>query len=607
MSLPRALYSVFVIQTNEISLLCASSPPKAHLPTPDIEARRLLAEEAVKSRFKAQPARPEVDPYLDLPTHQGQTASHLFIDGNEDPELQEALLLSMETARHQSNSASPMPPVASTSKAARFSPLPQHQPEVPNPRAAGEESDDSMEYVEYNQPPVASTSKVLQPPSSPVAQALGGSDDSDAFEEVDVSPPVSRKPTPYQSNGHSAPPPPIKKRERDGSVAAQPTLIDTVLLSDSDSEADSPRRSSPPPLPSSEPKEATPPAPDVTARDFGEEEFTVRPRPAPSPFKSPVQANHDSAALLNLRFADTTSKFDNISKPLSPPIKPSARPRSPSPIVDEAPTPRSASPDLPALTHTLPQREPQPQSAAEISRIDSLPPRPLPDSPKTFSATQSTSLSVPEPSVEPTSGAEKKRSPSPRLRSPAPIPWIKSTAPQISSAPARRSPSPHLAEDEKDQMEEEEEEEVMLPWSRSPTPQPRDRPAQQRPIEKEGPSQDLIDAAIAHASEGNLREEEEEYSEMARTLGNEELESMREDATRDMARLLEQRNAEQRNADGITRQMASEIKVSFSRISFFPLFPCQFELDLMRVSYLSLGNVDPLRYTFPRCTSRSRS
>jgi DNA excision repair protein ERCC-5 len=118
-----------------------------------------------------------------------------------------------------------------------------------------------------------------------------------------------------------------------------------------------------------------------------------------------------------------------------------------------------------------------------------------------------------------------------------------------------------LAEDEKeDKEEEEEEDEVMLPWSRSPTPQPRDRQSSENV--QTGPPQDLIDAAIEEASKGDLRGEEEEYSELARTLRNEELESMREDATRDMARLLEQRNAEQRNADGITRQMASEIKVS---------------------------------------------
>lgn len=104
--------------------------------------------------------------------------------------------------------------------------------------------------------------------------------------------------------------------------------------------------------------------------------------------------------------------------------------------------------------------------------------------------------------------------------------------------------------------EEEEDEEEMLPWSRSPTPPLRQR---QQGLGN-GPPSDLIEAAIEEASKG-LRDEQEEYSEMARGLRNEELESMREDATRDMARLLEQRNTEQRNADGITRQMASEIKV----------------------------------------------
>ncbi|GAA5898629.1 ssDNA endodeoxyribonuclease RAD2 [Sporobolomyces salmoneus] len=549
----------------EVGIDGNSSPPKASLPTPDVEARRLLAVEAVRSRYTAQPARPESDPYLDVPTHQGRTASHLFIDGdgNDDLELQEALL---ESIRQQTHSTSPIPPpVASGSGMPRYSPPPRPHVPVPNPRTAGgDESDDSMEYVDVPpevsqpQPPARPQTQNQAQPPSPVAQPQLGSDDSDAFEEVDVSPPISRKPTPHH---------PANEIEN-GSPPPQPTLIDTVLLSDSDSEHDSPRRSSPPPpthrAKSPRPPESTPPAPDVTARDFGEEEFTVRPRPTPAPASAPAlvemppRVTHDAAALLDLRFADTSSKFDILSKPLSPPAA-EAQPRLLSPLRETVP---SVSRPSHSATSTSSLQAPLPIESAPPQHVSPLPP-PSQEASSVIRPVSNgaSSLFNPAPSVAPT--PPQRRSPSPRQRSPSPTPWIQSPtlAPRQQSLPPEqvleKAAEAVGTEMTRGDEEEEEEEEEMLPWSRSPTPQPR----QQRQLDRGlPPSQDLIDAAIEEASKGDLRTEEAEYSEMAKRLRNEELESMREDATRDMARLLEQRNAEQRNADGITRQMASEIK-----------------------------------------------
>lgn len=570
----------------------SSSPPKAHLPTPDIEARRLLAVEAVRSRYTAQPARPESDPYLDVPTHQGQSGSNLFMNGNEDLEMQEALLDSIEAARAQTHPASPAPAVASGSHLAHYSPPPRPHVPVPNPRTAGDESDDSMEYVE---PPSLASHSNRAPvtridPNVPVAQAAPGSDDSDAFEEVDVAPAVTRPPTAQRQ-------PPCTRTPSDSAAPGRPSLIDTVFVSDSGSEQEeSPRRRSPRPLPRSPPPkaphEATPPAPDVTARDFGEEEFTVRRRARPDADDAPRRVSHDAAALLDLRFADTASKLDNFSSHV--PVREESPTGSPSRPLRQSfprassPEPMSEQPTSPGTigglnratknyekdtTRLLPPLRERPPLSEETSRVDKV------------------SLPAPEPSgvTVPSRQTDEKRSPSPRKRSPSPTPWVQSShASHRPASPRSRARTPPKDEDEaetqtqaieerdegREEPGDEEEEEDFLPWSRSPTPQPRAAAHVEGGSSSAATaprSQDLIDAAIEQAATrggDSIVEEEQTYSNVATTLRNEELETMREDATRDMARLLEQRNAEQRNADGITRQMASEIKVR-SRVVFF--------------------------------------
>ncbi|GAA6009295.1 hypothetical protein JCM11491_004262 [Sporobolomyces phaffii] len=536
----------------EVGIDGNSSPPKAHLPTPDVEARRLLAVEAVRSRYAAQPSRPESDPYLDLPTHQGQTASHLFIDGNDDLDLQEALFESMETARRPTASTSPAPPVASGSNSLPgLLPFSQTQARERPPAVTGEDSDDPMEYVEVPATTSKGKGKAGPQPLSPVPNLVLGSDDSDAFDEVDVAPSMSRNPTLRPPEGN----PSVLPRSK-----PEPTLIDTVLLSDSDSDAQSPRRSSPPsavPANSVRPHDATPPAPGVTAQDFGEEEFSVRSRPTADAAKQ-NEASQDAAALLDLRFADTSSKFEPLPRPLSPPPAPPT-PRTPSPRASLAFVERSRSPGpvaspnprSPRTSDPFPGR---PVSSTDLSSEQKDVATAAPETPESR-ARGAASLFMPEPSLEPVPSTRQKRTPSPRIRSPSPVPWVNNIAADTSDVVRRASPDPPQGE-----RQEAEEEEEMLPWSRSPTPPARSRDRHRDAGNDNGPPQDLIDAALEEASKGDLRDEQEEYSEMARTLRNDELESMREDATRDMARLLEQRNAEQRNADGITRQMASEIK-----------------------------------------------
>ena len=460
----------------------------------------------------------------------------------------------METARQQANSASPIPPPFQ-SISVKIPP----PPTAAGPSGGGDESDDSLEYVDV--PPVAGPSRQNPPaPPAPVS-ATGASDDSDAFEEIDVSPPLSRKPLPLPSDNRqstrppptdrsSLSPPPVQRPEKE-QTPPERTLIDAVLHSDSDSEGESPRRSSSPPR-NPQPPESTPPAPDVTARDFGEEEFSPRKRTPKEVATEGV--SRDAAALLDLRFADTDSKLGSPRKP-SPTSSTTAIASAPASSLPSAHPPHEAH-KTPRVLASLPNpssRLPEGAPATKPSLEHLSPPSPplandpTPDSRITQANDRGSILFQPEPSLEPSPKPQNqstRRSPPPQYR-----------IPQTFKEAEAAGYDENLVEGNGDNEEEDEE---MIPWSRSPTPPPGHR----NKAAAGGAPQDLIDAAIEEASKG-MREEQEEYSEMARSLRNEDLESMREDATRDMARLLEQRNTEQRNADGITRQMASEIKVSF--------------------------------------------
>ncbi|GAA5934057.1 uncharacterized protein JCM15063_000543 [Sporobolomyces koalae] len=487
----------------EVGIEGDSSPPKAPVKTPDAETQRLLAVEAVRARYAANPGRPDANAHLNRSVPINHDGPALFVDGedNDDPDLQEALLDSMRPAR-PSASPTPIAPIRST----------------------GDDSDDSMEYVEIA-PGVASTAPNDQPE---------GSDDSDAFHEVDV--PASRRPSP-----------PVGIQVEPPSTPPAPTLLETVLLSDSDSETNSPRRPASPPR---QPNLATPPADNVTARDFGEEEFTPRSKPSGSRNVDVQPVDESPVALLNLRFAETQSKFRAPSpRQLSPPISPNPpRPVSPVPSV------------------SLPPRSPLPteRTDVDVTNEDFKSVLPAEADKSTMSAPLPDDRESPlaeSPERQPLSPSRTpRRSPTPRKRSPALFREPSTFDPDAvynGDTDTARAFEPQ--NNRGLEQEAEEEEEYMLPWSRSPTPPANANRSKGRQDDRAGPSQDLIEAAINEASKG-VQAQHEEYSEIARTLGRDELEAMKDCAASDMASLLKQRNAEKRNADGITRQMAIEIK-----------------------------------------------
>lgn len=110
-------------------------------------------------------------------------------------------------------------------------------------------------------------------------------------------------------------------------------------------------------------------------------------------------------------------------------------------------------------------------------------------------------------------------------------------------------------------------EEEFFEWEKSPTPPPRERSdvALFRPPEDEDDKGDFEDE-----EQPDFEREMEGYADMVSRLNNRSLADIREEAERDVTTLTAMRNAEQRNADGVTRQMASDIKVSSSVLRYLP-------------------------------------
>ena len=151
---------------------------------------------------------------------------------------------------------------------------------------------------------------------------------------------------------------------------------------------------------------------------------------------------------------------------------------------------------------------------------------------------------------------------------------------------------------------DEEEEEEFVDWEKSPTPPPRLDPsstsAAAAQAAEEAESLALLEAAEAAEeleNERNFQREEDQYADMLSNLRNRKLDEMRNEARNDIAQLREQVNNEKRGADGVTRQMATDIKVRF----------LVFRFARARLMWCDVGNADPVRNTLHRRTARSRS
>lgn len=106
-----------------------------------------------------------------------------------------------------------------------------------------------------------------------------------------------------------------------------------------------------------------------------------------------------------------------------------------------------------------------------------------------------------------------------------------------------------------------------LDWSRSPTPAPRGPPtAQEASRAAFDLEAQLADDEQAEEDERNFRREQDQYADMLSSLRNRKLDEMRNETRGEVARLQALSNTEKRNADGVTRQMATDIKVRVPRV-----------------------------------------
>ncbi|GAA6054227.1 hypothetical protein JCM3770_001401 [Rhodotorula araucariae] len=569
------------------------APPdtKAGLPTPDVEARRALAEEAVRARFAAAAPGPVVDPYLDQPVASTSRGTGLFqhdAQVDEDVALQQALYESAQAAvapDHPRRPPSPLAPVPrpSTSYPSRWQapaifsrPTPEALPVLlPPPRSAGAnyDTDDDLEYVDM--PIDGSSSAIPAPPPAPtrLSTAMDTDDEgSDAFEEVSVAAPLGRAHPPAASasappaasatapgSDASLPPAHLPSRAPAHQTAAPPTpspppssppaaapsrgLLDSVLLTDSESEGEvSPLKPAPRPLPP-----AVPPAAPAFAR----------PSPSPDPFER-FEEPHQRG----VRAVDFAAAPHSRSPP-PPPTRLKPRSALPPPVQSQSPTTQSVA--RASAAHVVYEADllafPPVASAA-----------PTPPTPLDVRGASPASLPAPLPLLEKAREAVEAEETG---ILPATVAQLGSPAPAASEGDAARreaSPRPPPSRNGKGKGRAEEGQDMdelfFSDWSRSPSPPQRRGTAG----DEAGPAAggdaalestewyyDMNDEEEAEALQV-LEREEEAFADVMAQLRNEKIEKMRAEAEKDVMQLSEQRNVEMRNADGVTRQMAVDIK-----------------------------------------------
>ncbi|TNY20861.1 hypothetical protein DMC30DRAFT_351638 [Rhodotorula diobovata] len=450
--------------TDEFEEVVAPQDEKAGLPTPDVQARRALAEEAVRARFAAAAPGPVADPYLDQPVASTSRGTGLFqqdaaVD-DEDVILQRVLYESAQSAEAHDLHRPSLPPAASTSRLAG-SPAQPHQPVASSSRSisvtipslpqppppsgngagADETDDDDLEYVSVpvtdHTATTAAQPNAPAPASPPAAPIEADGEGSDEFEEVAVAPPSRPplQPAPLAPAPASAPP------------FGPPTASSFAPLSPSHR----------PPRPASSRPVSPPP---------------MRPRTPPTPEPAPTRTLFDS-------MLPSDSESESETSPRKPP---------PAPLPLPLPTaPSSAAP--PATARLSPSPDPfQRFDAVEQGDVQA----------RDFAAS-------PPREAAPRSPAP----PEPPIRSPSP-PVARASSPSPAAEPRRRSLPPEPAE---------EAEALQV-----------------------------------------LEREEEAFADVMAQLRNEKIEKMRAEAEKDVLKLSEQRNVEMRNADGVTRQMAVDIK-----------------------------------------------
>ncbi|GAA5858486.1 hypothetical protein JCM8547_007328 [Rhodosporidiobolus lusitaniae] len=583
--------------TDEFEEVGVDSSPekkKVGLPTPELEARRLLAIQAVQARYSSTShSATAADPYLDQPIASTSRATTSLFGTDtgadeDDVALQQALFASAQASAGSPTlprlplPSAPLQPIRLPSLSAPR-PAPSTAP-VDSAPAHEETDDDDMEYVEV--PPQRTDKgkgRAEQEPAVIQQSHAGGSSDtegSDAFEEVQVvAASTARPPKQAPPVEHAEPlrrPSPAVNRPPDPSPPPQQatrSMFDLILPSDSEDEHDAP---------TSSPQRSAPASPRKAPA------FT-RHSTSPNPFAEfEARAAPNEAALESHDFAyeqqvpDSTADVETAELAPKLPIPPLARQTyeplssfvsSPPSLAVPVPSPPPLSIDAVSPTD-LPFPLPPLEKAQEaVEAVEAA------DLPADFARLPSPRLPSPHRLPPPPSSAAS------RLPTPLPIqpraPYVPRNPTPFVESPVERSPTLQvdtddaLTQDGADVAQEAEQgsqgaepakaagdgsepEEFFSDWSRSPSPPTGRRRSGEALFLTDADGYDS-EAEAEEAARAMLREEAD-YADTMAQLRSERLEKMKNEAEADFARLSEKRNTEQRNADGVTRQMAVEIK-----------------------------------------------
>ncbi|GAA5879340.1 hypothetical protein JCM3774_003797 [Rhodotorula dairenensis] len=582
--------------TDEFEEVGFDSPEKSAvgLPTPDAEARRALAEEAIFARVNARSIPTPLDPYLDQPAASTSNGRNLFhadelpeaVTEDADPALQRALYESAQqdptpnpTRRHSaaSRQSSANGPAVSTSAAASASAdLFVRIPAPPAGPGTALDSDDELEYVDVAQ---KARTPAPPPPVRADQMTLSETEGSDEFEEVGVS-----AHSPLESVPAPAPPPAAPSHaSRPASRAVSPppsrsadppvrSLLDSVLPSDSESDDEhspctksrqlpSPRKPSPTVparlSPSPDPFEhyerveqerkqaaqAARPEARVQVTDFAVEDAELLRLRSPPPQRDSLAAQ--SNGLHRGHITGETAQYLEKRKSPSPSDLPTLVPPSEKALqaigTDEMAV-------LPSVLDAMPsagadQVEPisaplRRESALEASISQDPPVQYFDDLDLPATSGAPTALAAPVPTADPEPSAEKGAGKKKEV-----VQYLE----DLENPVPGRQPSAVVA------TGVDEEEEFFSDWSRSPSPRPHSEGTRQADA-MDDVDPDEEDAALA------MMREEGAYADVMAQLRNNSVEAMRLEAEKEVARLSAQKRAEMRNADGVTRQMAIDIR-----------------------------------------------
>ncbi|KAK4058432.1 DNA repair protein rad2 [Microbotryomycetes sp. JL221] len=563
-------------------------------PPLDPEVRRAAAMEAIQARYGPSMPGAEFDPLLDAtPASQSQTqlfrkqvahnrptddsrqtngaaqqasAGFEFPEEEEDPALQEALIESALLAK--------------ISEAVRAR---QEARQAETARAASarlDDSDDELEYVDVTAQDPPSTGTVQAAPAKPPSVLQISSDDEGSFEEVEIAHSSRPTETTQQANVFSTPlAAPIELAVESSAAPsvkyetkqhARKSLMETVLHSD-DEGSDLDEMEEVPIITSSTRKEAI--GLTNSAR-----------MQAQRPFAMPIAPQ-------------TPPRPEQRGKLGSPALSPSPEVQSPQSVEADVVArdyAADAEPEPVPIVHEGSGKKEAVEIVGQVTANGAVELEPtLPDATSNAeheparSLQETTTIKAPYNMDEQTRMVDQAALPTNDTRSqpldepptlgnhfmlgdslmPASDDESLPPLPPLPPLPDDAVPEQQLGAQEMQQAQATvaqtklDDDEEFFEWEKSPTPSPR-RPSEDSALFKPTASGDEFDFDAEEELEmiRNYEREQAQYADMLSQLKNRKIEDMLNEAKNDVDKLVAQRNAEQRNAEGITRTMAADIQ-----------------------------------------------